>query len=98
MTNETFKKLEKETSRREKRQKKPARLMERRNERARTGNELQEEQPKTKASVSRPESQELRPTYLSCLIRPRDPKKKPRSHCTLLENNDTLLRRNTEAL
>jgi hypothetical protein len=59
MTNETFKKLEKETSRREKRQKKAARLMERRNERARTGNELQEEQPKTKASVSRPESQEL---------------------------------------
>ena len=51
-----------------------------RNERAKTERKVQEEEPKTAESVPRPEPKELiqfgRPKYLSCLIRPRDPKKK----------------------
>jgi hypothetical protein len=46
MASETFKKRQKETARREKKQKKAARLMERRNQKAKAGNKLQEEIPK----------------------------------------------------
>ena len=80
MASETFKKRQKEAAQREKQQKKTARRMERKNEKARTTNKLQEEETKTAGSVPRPEPKELiqfgRPKYLSCLIRPRDPKKK----------------------
>lgn len=47
MASETFKKRQKETARREKKQKKAARLMERRNEKAKTGSKLEAENPKT---------------------------------------------------
>jgi hypothetical protein len=47
MASETFKKRQKETARREKKLKKAARLMERRNEKAKIGSKLEEEQPKT---------------------------------------------------
>jgi hypothetical protein len=64
MGNETFKK----------RQKKATRLSERRNQRANTDSELQEEpttapQPKELAKIGGPK-------YFSCLIRPKDPRKK----------------------
>src|SRR5205823_6926778 len=80
MASETFKKRQKEAAQREKQQKKTARRMERKNEKASTTNKLQEEEPKTAGSVPRPEPKELiqfgTPKYLSCLISPRDPKKK----------------------
>ena len=50
MASETFKKRQKETARREKKQKKAARLLERRNEKAKTGTKLEEEMPKTAES------------------------------------------------
>jgi hypothetical protein len=43
MAGETFKKRQKETARREKKQKKAARLMERRNEKAKAGTKLEGE-------------------------------------------------------
>jgi hypothetical protein len=43
MASETFKKRQKETARREKRLRKAARLMERRNEKAKAGTKLEEE-------------------------------------------------------
>jgi hypothetical protein len=45
MGSETFKKRQKEMARREKQKKKFARRMERRNEKARTANTLQQEEP-----------------------------------------------------
>ena len=54
MGSETFKKRQKESARREKQAKKAARLMERRNEKLRTGNEAPEENPKANGSVSGP--------------------------------------------
>ena len=47
MATETFKKRQKEIARREKKQKKAARLMERRTERAKAGTQLAEEKSKT---------------------------------------------------
>jgi hypothetical protein len=47
MASETFKKRQKETARREKKQKKAARLMERRIEKAKAGSKLEEEKPTT---------------------------------------------------
>ena len=47
MASETFKKRQKEMARREKKQKKAARLMERRNEKTKTGTNLEEEKPIT---------------------------------------------------
>src|SRR5205809_6813207 len=80
MASETFKKRQKEAAQREKQQKKTPRRLERKNEKARTTNKLQEEETKTAGTGPRPEPEELiqfgRPKYLSCLIRPRDPKKK----------------------
>ena len=46
MASETFKKRQKETARRERKQKKAARLMERRNEKAKAVTKLAEEIPK----------------------------------------------------
>ena len=46
MASETFKKRQKETARRERKQKKAARLMERRNEKARTERKVEGEPPK----------------------------------------------------
>ena len=73
MAGDTFKKRQQD--RREKQQNKTARGMERRNEKAGTANTLQQEEP-----APRPESKEHlqlgRPKYLSCLIRPKDFKKK----------------------
>ena len=50
MGSETFKKRQKESDRREKQAKKAARLLERRNEKLRTGGEVREESPKTTGS------------------------------------------------
>jgi len=47
MASETFKKRQKELARREKKQKKAARLADRRNTKEKTGDELQEEKPNT---------------------------------------------------
>ena len=47
MASETFKKRQKEVARREKKQKKAARLADRRNTKEKTGDELQEEKPNT---------------------------------------------------
>ncbi len=54
MASETFKKRQKESARLAKQQKKATRLMERRNERAKTESKPQEENSKTGGSVSRP--------------------------------------------
>jgi hypothetical protein len=51
MASETFKKRQKETARREKKQKKAARLMERRNEKTKAGTEGEEEQPKPEVAT-----------------------------------------------
>jgi predicted AAA+ superfamily ATPase len=74
MSNETFKKRQKERARREKREKKAARLMERRNERAKTASDPQQETAKTADSVSRIESKGTQ--YFTSAARPRDPNKK----------------------
>jgi len=53
MASETFKKRQKEMARKEKQQKKAARRMDRRNERAKTEGKLQEDSPNIAESVSR---------------------------------------------
>ena len=57
---ETFKKRQKESAPREKQQKKAARRMERRSERASTESKLREENPHIAESVSEPEPKTLR--------------------------------------
>jgi hypothetical protein len=71
MGNDTFKKRQKEHARREKREKKAARLMERRNERTKTESEPQEKNPQTD-SRGEPKGTQ----YFTSAARPRDPKKK----------------------
>jgi hypothetical protein len=89
MGNETVKKRQKESARREKQAKKAARLMERKNEKAKTGSEFPEENPKTTEHVSRPEPKELLPAgcpkYLY-FTRPRDGKIKSASTLYSAEN------------
>jgi hypothetical protein len=71
MASETFKKRQKEAARREKKQKKAARLAERKNTKEKTGNELQEEKPKTEVSQLEPTR---KPIYLVAQRRPEIPK------------------------
>jgi hypothetical protein len=78
MASETFKKRQKETARREKRLKKAARLMERRNQKASVGTDLQEDKREPGGSTIAPkESAKIaNPKYFGSPITPRDPKKK----------------------
>jgi hypothetical protein len=52
MASETFEKRQKEAARRARKQKKAARLMERRNEKAKTGGKLAEEKPNSRVEMA----------------------------------------------
>jgi hypothetical protein len=74
MASETFKKRQKETARREKRLKKAARLMERRNQKTSVGTDLQED--KREPTAPKESTKIDNPKYFGSPIRPRDPRKK----------------------
>jgi hypothetical protein len=78
MASETFKKRQKETARREKRLKKAARLMERRNQKASVGTDLQEDKPEPAGPTTAPKesTKNANPKYFGSRITPRDPRKK----------------------
>jgi hypothetical protein len=79
MASETFKKRQKETARREKRLKKAARLMERRNQKASAGTDPQEDkrEPAGGPATAPNESTKItNPKYFGSPILPRDPKRK----------------------
>jgi hypothetical protein len=78
MASETFKKRQKEMARREKKQKKAARLMERRNQKASVGTDLQEDKREPAGPTTAPkESTKIaNPKYFGSPIKPRDPRKK----------------------
>jgi hypothetical protein len=78
MASETFKKRQKETARREKRLKKAARLMERRNQKASANTDRQEDtrKPAGPPTPSKESTKIANPKYFGSPILPRDPKKK----------------------
>jgi hypothetical protein len=78
MASETFKKRQKETARREKRLKKAARLMERRNQKAGAGTDRQEDKREPAGPTSAPKESTTiaNPKYFGSPIRPKDPRKK----------------------
>lgn len=79
MASETFKKRQKETARRDKRLKKAARLMERRNQKASASVDRQEDkrEPAGGPATALKESTKIaNPKYFGSPILPRDPKRK----------------------
>jgi hypothetical protein len=77
MASETFKKRQKEMARREKKQKKAARLMERRNQKGNAGSDRQnDKQEPTEPTTEPKESTTGNPKYFGSSTRLRDPRKK----------------------